>query len=956
MHRESGLFCMYTNADSLLNKREELLARISTQRPDIIFITELLPKNMNGHIELSELNLPGYDIFTNIHERKRGVCIYTITELKAVPVDNIETNLVESVWAEIKLKNRDKLLAGCIYRSPNCTLEGHAETRKCIEKAENLNYTHLLINGDFNYPDLKWNPLKSPNSEQHPASLFLECLRDSFLYQHVREPTHSRSDQSPTTIDLVITNEETMLDNLCHNAPLGKSHHDCLTYNFKCYSIQPVTHKQSFKLNKGNYENLRNDLGNITWFDNEDIDPDTMWCEFQDKLLDKCREHIPVVKQNTSGRHVDAPWMTDTAKKKIIEKKEAYTEKIQNNCEQTRIKYSQKCNQVKWECRKAKREYERKIAMNAKTNPKAFYKYAHSKMKVKAAVGDLKRPDGSIAQTDSDKVETLNDFFSSVFNIDDNDDLPAFEDRPFTTTLETLEINPSSIEKNLSKLNTSKSAGPDEIHPRILKEVSTELSRPLAKLYKKSLQCGKVPQQWKEGHITPIFKQKGSRNDPSNYRPVQLTSVISKDMESHVKDAIMKHVLSNYLLSKYQHGFINGKSCSTNLILCLDAWTKILDSGGSLDIIYLDLMKAFDKISHRRLLKKLWHYGIRGEVYNWIKDFLKQRRQRVTLNGNKSDWSPVTSGIPQGSVLGPTLFIIFINDLPSVVQSFIQMFADDSKIFNEISTPGDAEDIQTDLRNLESWTDAWKLKFNESKCKVVHIGKKNPKIQYKMSNGTILEKSTCEKDLGVHVDHKLTFAPNVDKLVNKANSKLGLIRRSYTYLDEVVVSKLYTSLVRPSLEYGNVAWSPVFKKDADAIERVQRRATKLVPKLKLLSYPERLKKLKLPSMYYRRARGDMIETFKYMTDIYKAESPLVRDDDRRTRGHHLKLRKPPAKTQIRKNFFSFRVVNLWNSLPEDIVSSPSVNTFKNRLDKHWSHVQYIQDFLTVNAIRSNSRM
>ena len=161
MHRESGLFCMYTNADSLLNKREELLARISTQRPDIIFITELLPKNMNGHIELSELNLPGYDIFTNIHERKRGVCIYTITELKAVPVDNTETNLVESVWAEIKLKNRDKLLAGCIYRSPNCTLEGHTETRKCIEKAENLNYTHL-INGDFNNPDLKWNPLMEP--------------------------------------------------------------------------------------------------------------------------------------------------------------------------------------------------------------------------------------------------------------------------------------------------------------------------------------------------------------------------------------------------------------------------------------------------------------------------------------------------------------------------------------------------------------------------------------------------------------------------------------------------------------------------------------------------------------------------------------------------------------------------------------------------------------------------
>ena len=866
-------------------------------------------------------------------------------------MENLVTLHAESVWSEIKLKNNDKLLIGCVYRSPNSGCESHGEIRDCLNTVTNLKYSHMLINGDFNYPELTWNPETSPSSVLHPASLFLESLRDNFLHQHVQNPSHARTDQSPTTIDLLITNEEHMLDDLNHTPPLGKSHHDCLVYKYRCYSECEENHTKMFKLNKGNYSNLRQDVSNTTWFENRNTDINTMWLEFKNGLLEKCANHIPMTNQSTTARRQDAPWMNDRVKNKIKEKKEAYKAKIQNNCDETRKNYSQKCNQVKWECRKAKREYERKIALNAKSNPKAFYKYANGKMKVRAAVGDLKRPDGGIAQTNMEKAETLNEFFASVFTKEQTGELPDFEDRPFTTTLHSITISPSQIEKKLSKLNPTKSPGPDGIHTRILREVSAEISQPLAHLYSRSLRSGEVPQEWKDGHITPIFKQKGSRNDPSNYRPVQLTAVISKDMESHIRDEIMKHLTSNKLISKQQHGFVDGKTCSTNLVTCIDHWTKILDSGGTLDAIYLDLMKAFDKVPHRRLLKKLRAYGIRGEVLQWIKEFLKHRRQRVVLNGSKSTWSSVTSGIPQGSVLGPTLFLVFINDLPDVVRALIQIFADDSKMYLEISTPNDSESLQTDLGKMESWTHTWQLKFNEAKCKVVHMGKNNTNTDYTLNSGAKLETSTCEKDLGVLVDNKLTFSDHAQKAVSKANSKLGIIRRSYTYLDSEVVSKLFTSLVRPILEYGIVAWSPVYKKDADAIERVQRRATKLVPKLKLLPYPERLKKLKLPSMYFRRARGDMIEAFKYLTNRYKSENPLVRDYDTRTRGHNLKLKKQYANTNIRKNFFSIRVVDLWNSLPQDIVSSNSVNMFKNRLDRHWNHIMYVQNFITLDTVK-----
>lgn len=325
--QKCGMLCLYTNADSLMNKREELIARIAEHSPDIIFITEVLPKNSNGQIESSELSIRGYDLFTNIEKCKRGVCIYSLTELKAVPVEKLETIHAESVWAEIKLKDNDKLLIGCVYRSPNSNFESHCETRTCIEKAATLKYSHLLVNGDFNYPELTWNPQTSPKSEYHPASLFLENVRDNFLYQHVGNPTHARSDQSPTTIDLIITNEEEMLDNLNHTAPLGKSHHDCLVYNYRCYTKSEEKYTATFKLNKGNYDDLRHDLSNITWFEEENADIDEMWVEFHSKLLDNCHQHIPMTKQNTKGRKPDAPWMTDRVKTKIKEKKEAFKEK-----------------------------------------------------------------------------------------------------------------------------------------------------------------------------------------------------------------------------------------------------------------------------------------------------------------------------------------------------------------------------------------------------------------------------------------------------------------------------------------------------------------------------------------------------------------------------------------------------------------------------------------------------
>jgi ribonuclease P/MRP protein subunit RPP40 len=284
------------------------------------------------------------------------------------------------------------------------------------------------------------------------------------------------------------------------------------------------------------------------------------------------------------------------------------------------------------------------------------------------------------------------------------------------------------------------------------------------------------------------------------------------------------------------------------------------------------------------------------------------------------------------------LFICYINDMPETVQSLIYLYADDSKLCREVSSETDVSVLQQDLYKLQEWSTKWQLTFNTGKCKVMHMGKHNLRNDYIMLDGTVLEKTDVEKDLGVWVDKSLTFKDHVTHAINKANQILGLIRRSFIYIDEQSMKQLYTALVRPHLEYGNVVWYPRFKTDVEAIERVQHRATRMVPGLAKLPYEERLKKMKLPSLVYRRIRGDAIETYKYLHNIYSVNSavllpPLMTEVN--TRGHNMRLQKRYCKTDTRANFFGYRTVNLWNCLPYEVVNSVSLGRFKGSFDKYF---------------------
>jgi len=352
---------------------------------------------------------------------------------------------------------------------------------------------------------------------------------------------------------------------------------------------------------------------------------------------------------------------------------------------------------------------------------------------------------------------------------------------------------------------------------------------------------------WKEANVTPIYK-KGSRCSVSNYRQVSLTSVCCKLLEKLVRNVLLGHMIDNGILSEYQHGFVHGRSCTTQLLKVFDKWTEILDQGGAIDVVYLDFAKAFDTVPHIHLMNKLERYGVSGKLLEWIRQFLIGRKQRFGVAGSFSDWITVLSGVPQGSVLGPILFLCYINDMPDLITSMMYLYADDTKLFRRVDNDLDRQKLQKDLDQLSVWSQHEQLRFHVDKCKIMHIGgSRNPHATYTMES-IHLQTTDEEKDLGVWIDSSLKPSNHVSHVVAKANQMLGLIRRTFTYMDCELMKQLFINVVRPHLEYGNVVWHPFLKQDTELIEGVLHRATRMVPGLAKLSYEERLQKMHLPSL------------------------------------------------------------------------------------------------------------
>ena len=493
-----------------------------------------------------------------------------------------------------------------------------------------------------------------------------------------------------------------------------------------------------------------------------------------------------------------------------------------------------------------------------------------------------------------------------------------------------LDITNAMVKKELKKLVISKSMGPDNIPPKVLLALSENegFVEAVTDLFTKCFSTQSMPKIWKTANVTALHK-KGSKTDRSNYRPISLTCILCKVYEKLLRAHILMHVESK--INKQQHGFVSGRSCLSNLLESLDSICDILAGGGTVDIFYLDFQKAFDTVPHNRLKIKLESYGICNKTLNVISDFLDNRSFKVIVGNENSDSFSVTSGVPQGSVLGPLLFLLYINDLPEKVRNHVSLFADDLKMHGKSL---EREFNQKDLDELYKWQLVWILTFNikDNKCKVMHVGKNNPCNKYYLGDA-LLPAVTLEKDLGVLHNNSLTWGDQITNCVKKANSIVAWICRTVISRSVEVMLPLYKTFVRPHLEYCVHVWSPLPSHGnwglIIQIEDVQRSYTRLINGIGTSTYECRLKALGLTTLLERRARGDLIETFKIISGIVNYGHNLFNLSSRSQK----LVSRPGDQNRFKHSLLSRRVTSYWNRLPVGVKSVKTVDSFKNALCK-----------------------
>ena len=863
----------FTNAQSINNKIHELRAIITVMEPDIVAITESWTNEMIGN-EL--LVIDGFEMVVR-EDRKDteggrggGILVYARKELNVWREDG-PPGFNQGATVKVKCGCEDVALH-VIYRSPNSKKNNDASLNEWVKCRNGIN----VIIGDLNYPDIDWFTGTAGSRGRD----FFEAASEAFFEQYVTEATHV----SGNLLDLILCNRGEIINTVTMEGKIGKSDHEIISFELGIDEKRTKNQRKSFNYKRANFKEMRAAISSIDWKAvMQDLGVNDAWLCIKENIKEQMKRHIPLHKSRVVH---EPPWMTKNLKKKIEEKKGAWNRWKRSKREVDREDYRRKEKEVKKIIRNEKNKTEKNIMIYRKTNPKLFYSHVNRAKKTKSKIGPLMNDQKVIISDPKEQATVMNEYFASVFTTSYDEPPTPRELTDGSEELTEIKITNSHVTEAIEKLKEYSAPGPDEIPPKVIKELKTELVTPLTILFQKSMDAGKIPDDWREANVTPLFK-KGKKSDPGNYRPVSLTNVIGKTMERVVKEALTRYIETNNRLSDSQHGFRNGRSTQTNMIEYLNVTTKWLDEGKNFDVLYFDFSKAFDKVCHKRLLVKLKEAGVGGNVLKRLEDWLKDRKQRVKVEDEWSEWLEVVSSVVQGSVLGGILFDIFIDDIDvAALEAMVWKFADDTKAAKIIESEEDGRQMQAIVDSMAAWAEKWGMAFNGTKCKVLHVGRTNPRCKYYL-NGKEIEAVKDEKDLGIYIEDSLKPAKQCAAAAKAANFALGQLQRSFHYRKKAHLVPLYKTFVRPRLEHAVAAWSPWLESDIKSLEKIQERLIKMVSDVRGNTYEEKLKDAGLTTLKERRERGDAIQTFKVLKGFSKVEREkwfqTVPDDARPTR-------------------------------------------------------------------------
>ena len=571
------------------------------------------------------------------------------------------------------------------------------------------------------------------------------------------------------------------------------------------------------------------------------------------------------------------------------------------------------------------RRDEQQAIENIKQNTRYFFSYANKKLKTTSAVGPLISQNGTLTGEPKEMSEILRKQYESVFSKANQEKLVSnpqdfFEETPNTgQQLTNIIIRETDIIAAIDEMAADAAAGPDGFHPQLLKRCKVELANPLKILWTESLATGTVPGILKTGIITPIYKG-GNRGTPSQYRPVVLTSHLIKICERVIRKQIVEYLEINNLFNEGQHGFRQNRSCLSQLLVHYEGILRCIQEGNNADVIYLDFAKAFDKVDHGILLHKLRSYGIHGQLGKWLHSFLSQRKQRVSVHGEPSEPSTVQSGVPQGSVLGPLLFLIHVGDIDkNLKHSEATSFADDTRIRKKTRNENETTQLQQDLDRIISWASENNMALNRDKFELLRYGNNmdlKERTAYLVSSHTIQDKDHV-KDLGVHMSSDASFTYHYNIITNAARQMSGWVLRTFETREEKCMITLWKTMILPKLEYCCQLWSPHTITDITNIEAMQRTYTNKIRGVENMTYWERLRHLKLYSLQRRRERYITIYVWKILEGIVPNVGLIENTHPRR--GRLCFVRTTQGATQrvrtIVHNSFTYNGTRTFNCLP-----------------------------------------
>ena len=806
---------------------------------------------------------------------------------------------------------------------------------------------------------LSW-PESSPEmkpdcSHKQVYDFFLSTIADYNFTQVVTEPT-----RKDNILDLFLTTNPTLINKV--NCSPGLGDHDVVSAEAL---LKPTLHKQKprkvFIFSKADWPTLKAKmkLYQQSFLSNHyGQTVEQLWTVFTttlDKLVQEC---IPakLIRGNSS-----LPWITQEIKRLIRKRDSLYRKFKRSGDSDIKTKFQTLRQQIKKKIKDSYQAYlENLLGLNdedSKCDSRKLFSFLKNSRCDQQGTPPLKH-DNILYSDTKTKANLFNQQFNSVFTPKEPlslsrlasmrvQDLKKAGGLPSDTTPDSLQdsatnmpeinISENGLMKLLQNLKPGKAAGPDKLKPLLLRELREEIAPIIQIIFDRSLKTGKLPADWMKANVMPVFK-KGDKSLAANYRPISLTCILCKVLEHILASNIVKHLDGQGILYDLQHGFREKRSCETQLIMLIEDFARNASVGKQTDIILLDFSKAFDKVNHSKLLWKLHQYGIRGHVLNWVRAFLGSRSQRVVIEGEESESIPVTSGVPQGSVLGPILFLIYINDLPDEVCSQVRLFADDTALYLTMESEDSGSTLQSNLDILSMWETRWDMEFNPSKCQVVHVaGSKRPVKRDYILHGQVLESVTCAKYLGVDISCSLTWNSHIDRITGSANRTLGFVRRNIKTRMSKVRETAYNTLVRPQLEYASAVWDPHNKNRISQIEQVQRRAARWTVSNfdRKASVTKIVQDLGWRTLDQRRADARLCLFFKILHGLVAVPLPdYIQHSTRISRYcHSMTFRQVSTSTDYYKySFFPLAIVQ-WNALPQSVACLQSLEVFKTTVCK-----------------------